>query len=137
MWAEQDRKISTPNPDPRHSGNLIEVKISIIKSFQSSLISESWIFITSSFCLCVCMAHTDKACKLCCFIYLYLCLFPEINVLFFNVLFYVIFHEQFQLGFGTTFFHPHGKVCQAFKVLQYSFVVFFLSGSQANIKFFL
>lgn len=34
------------------------------------------------------------------------------------------------------FFHPHGKRCQTFKVLQYCFVVFILSENQENINFF-
>ena len=55
---------------------------------------------------------------------------------FLNVFFMLYFHEQFHSGFRTTFFHPHRKPCQAFMVLQYSFVVFLLSGNQANINFF-
>lgn len=61
-----------------------------------------------------------------------------IEVLFFhNVFLMLYFHEQFQFGFRTTFFHPHRKPCQTFKVLQYSFVVSLLSGNQVNINFFL
>lgn len=37
---EHARKIATPNTDPRHRRNLTKVKISIIKTFQLSLISE-------------------------------------------------------------------------------------------------
>lgn len=44
------------------------------------------------------------------------------------------FHDSFQLGFSTTFFHPHRKACQASKVLQYSSVVLLLSGNQVNIN---
>lgn len=44
------------------------------------------------------------------------------------------FHDSFQLGFSTTFFHPHRKACQASEVLQYSFVVLLLSGNQVNIN---
>lgn len=44
------------------------------------------------------------------------------------------FHDSFQLGFCTTFFHPHREACQASKVLQYSSVVLLLSGNQVNIN---
>lgn len=70
--------------------------------------------------------------------YIYKCIFfPWLRFFLFYIFFMLYFHEQFQFGFRTTFFHPHGKPCQTFKVLQYSFVVFLLSGNQANINFFL
>lgn len=56
---------------------------------------------------------------------------------FFKVFFMLYFHKQSQFGFRMTFFHPHEKPCQTFKVLQYSFVVFVLSENQTNTNFFL
>lgn len=70
-------------------------------------------------------------------LYIYICFPPhDWGSFFYNVFLMLYFHEQFQFGFRTTFFHPHRKPCQTFKVLQYSFVVSLLSGNQVNINFF-